>query len=303
MGDELFGLPWQQRTPFLASNGEYETARAVILGAPMDWSVSYRPGSRFGPASIREVSEAIEEYSPYRDKSLFDLAFYDAGDLVLPFGNTAGALDLIETAVRGLLAAGKFPLLLGGEHLVSYPAIRAAHRHYPDLCVFQFDAHTDLRPGYLGQQLSHASVMRLAQNLLGDGRVFQFGIRSGDREEFAFARDHTHLYRGGVLDAVQAAIREIGSRPVYVTVDIDVVDPAHAPGTGTPECGGITSAELLRVFDYLPSLQVVGFDLVEVLPAVDLSARTALLAAVLVREALLGLVCVQGDRTIQEEFK
>lgn len=290
MAAGLHGLSWQRRTPFIGAGTEYEPARAVILGAPMDWTSSFRPGSRFGPAAVREVSEAIEEYSPHRDRSLGEIAFYDAGDLVLPFGNVRGSLEAIESAVAAVLADGKHPMLLGGEHLVSYPAIRAVHARHPDLTVLHFDAHTDLRPSYIGEELSHASVMRLVHGLLGDGRIFQCGLRSGEREEFDFARGRTSFIPGDLPGAARRAAQEIGRRPVYVTIDIDVVDPAHAPGTGTPECGGPTSAELLRSFDTLAGLAVVGFDVVEVLPGADLSARTALLAAVLVREALLTMV-------------
>ncbi|MGQ9778654.1 MAG: agmatinase [Bacillota bacterium] len=283
-------VAWQPRTPFLGSSSDRHAAKAVILGAPMDWSSSFRPGSRFGPAAVREVSEAIEEYSPYADRALGEVTFYDAGDLVLPFGSVRASLALIGEAVAGVLAEGKFPLLLGGEHLITYPAVQAFHARYPELCLLHLDAHADLRAAYLGEELSHASVIRLVHGLLGDGRIFQCGIRSGDREEFAFAREHTRVCRGPLPAAVKAAAREIGDRPLYVTLDIDVVDPAFAPGTGTPECAGATSAELLETFAVLGGLRVVGFDLVEVSPAIDLSARTSLLAAVVVREALLRFI-------------
>jgi len=283
-------IVWQPRTPFLAGLTDRRKAAAVIIGAPMDWSSSFRPGSRFGPAAIREVSEAIEEYSPYAERALDEVAFYDAGDLVLPCGNVVASLAMVEEAVAEVLAEDKFPLLLGGEHLVTYGAIRAFYPRYPDLCLLHLDAHADLRPAYLGEELSHASVMRLVHGLLGDGRIFQCGIRSGDREEFVFARAHTRLYRGPLPAAVEAAVREIGERPLYVSLDIDVVDPAFAPGTGTPECAGATSGELLAALSLLRRRRVVGFDLVEVLPTLDLSARTSLLAAVVVREVLLQFV-------------
>lgn len=302
MDSLLQDFPRQERTPFIGSSRDYRLARAVILGAPMDWSSSFRPGSRFGPASIREVSEAIEEYSIYRDRSLTEMEFHDAGDLILPFGNVAASLDSIGRASEAIRAAGKFPILLGGEHLVTYPAVRAAHRRHPDLCVLQFDAHMDLRPSYLGEEMSHASVMRLIHGFLGDGRLFQVGVRSGDREEFAFAAAHMRCLRGDLAEAVRTAVKEIAGRPVYVTIDIDVVDPAFAPGTGTPECAGPTSAELLQAFAHLAGVEAVGFDLVEVLPTADLSARTSLLAAVLLREALLGLVKPDSSPAGQQEF-
>lgn len=298
--EKLLRVERQRRTPFLASGDDLGRAKAVILGAPMDWTSSFRPGSRSGPGSIREVSEGIEEYSFYRDRSLLDLDFYDAGDLVLPFGNTEASLALIRESVAAIADLNKFPLILGGEHLVTYAAVAALRARHEELCVIQFDAHADLRPAYMGQALSHASVMRLIHGLLGDGRIHQIGIRSGDREEFEFARAHTRFHEGDFLAGVKAAVCEIGRRPVYISVDIDVVDPAFAPGTGTPECGGPTSSELLRAFDLLGTLNAVGFDLVEVLPATDLSSRTSLLAAVLLREALLGLVGDKGGDSVRK---
>ncbi len=294
MGEAFTSLPLQKRTPFLASTGDYGASGAVILGAPMDWTCSFRPGSRFGPAAIREVSEGIEEYSIYCGRSLDDFDFYDAGDLVLPFGDVAGSLALIERAGDALFAEGKFPVLLGGEHLVSYPAIKACHKLFPELRVLHFDAHADLRAAYCGQELSHASVMRLVHGILGDGRIHQCGIRSGARDEFAFAAEHTRWHRGGLEAAMREAARELAGFPVYLSIDIDVLDPAFAPGTGTPECAGATSAELLQLFPVFRELDIVGFDLVEVSPGADPSARTPLLAAVLVREALL----MQGGRGI-----
>ncbi|MGE5527522.1 MAG: agmatinase [Patescibacteria group bacterium] len=289
MSGGFAALRRQKRTPFLAGGEEYGPARVVMFGAPMDWTSSFRPGSRFGPAAIREASEGIEEYSVYRGRSLLDgdAAFFDAGDLVLPYGNVAESLRSIGEAVGAILADGKLPLLLGGEHLVTYAAVREVLARHPDLCVVQFDAHADLRPDYLGERMSHASVMRLLHETLGDGRIFQIGIRSADRDEMAYAAAHTILCRGALARAAAEAARLIAGRPVYVTLDIDVLDPAHAPGTGTPECGGPTSAEMIEVFEVLSGMAIAGFDLVEVAPGCDPSARTALLAAVLVREALL----------------
>jgi len=287
MHDSLLTMDRQKRTPFLASGEDYASAKAVILGVPMDWTASFRPGSRFGPASIREVSEAIEEYSFYRDKSLFDLDYYDAGDLILPFGNVEASLELIRQAVTLILDEDKTPLLLGGEHLITYPVIQAMQQKYPDLRLLHFDAHADLREAYIGQIASHTSVMRLTHAILGDGRIYQFGIHSGAREEFSFAAEHTRLIRGDIFEGLSSVRAELAERPVYVSIDIDVLDPAHAPGTGTPECGGQTSSALIGAFDILAQLRIIGLDLVEVLPANDFSSRTSLLAAVLLREALM----------------
>lgn len=277
---------------FIASGERYEEARAVIFGMPMDFTVSFRPGSRFGPARIREASVGLEEYSPYLDKSLEDIHYFDAGDLVLPFGNAARSMEIIGEYVKGLFADGKFPLGLGGEHLVTWPIVREAHRVWPELTLVHIDAHADLREHYEGEELSHATPVRKAVELLGGRNVYQFGIRSGAREEFAFAREHVNFYPFEVLEPLKRVLPELAGRPLYVTIDIDVLDPSCAPGTGTAEAGGITSAELLAAVHALSNadLHIVGADLVEVAPVYDPSEQTAIVASKLVREILLGFV-------------
>lgn len=273
---------------FMGAEATYEEAKVVLLGIPMDYTVSFRPGTRLGPMGIRNVSTGIEEYSVYQDKLLNDFAYCDLGDLALPFGNVGKSLEIIEKACQELLEDQKFPIFLGGEHLVSYPLIKPFCAKYPDLRVVHFDAHADLRLDYYGESNSHATVMRKVAQLLGPKRVYQFGIRSGTREEFAFAKEYTHLVIEDVLEPLKAALPELKGKPVYVSLDIDVVDPAFAPGTGTPEAGGCTSKEILKAIHALRELNVVGFDLVEVSPALDSSERTALLAAKIVREVILG---------------
>lgn len=273
---------------FLGAESTYDEAEKVILGIPMDFTVSFRPGTRMGPLSIRNVSVGIEEYSVYQDKLLNDYAYCDCGDLALPFGNVQKSLDLIEKASRQILEDGKFPVFLGGEHLVSYPLVKPFAEKYPELRVVHFDAHADLRTDYLGENNSHATVMHKIAKMLGPKCLYQFGIRSGTKEEFEFAKEHTHLVVEDVLEPLQAVIPELKGKPVYVSLDIDVVDPAFAPGTGTQEAGGCTSKEILRAIHALRELNIVGFDLVEVSPALDTSERTALLAAKIVREVIMG---------------
>lgn len=275
---------------FMGGDTSYEASDAVILGIPMDYTVSFRPGTRMGALSIRNVSVGIEEYSVYLDRDLADYAYCDLGDLALPFGNVNKSLDLIEKASRQILEDGKFPIFIGGEHLVTYPLIKPFVEKYPDLRVVHFDAHADLRTDYYGENNSHATVMHKVAEMLGPKRVYQFGIRSGIREEFLYARENTYLVLEEVLEPLKAVLDELKGKPVYVTLDIDVVDPAFAPGTGTQEAGGCTSREIIKAIHALQDLNVVGFDLVEVSPATDSSERTALLAAKLVREAILSFV-------------
>ena len=275
---------------FMGGDTPYAEADAVILGVPMDFTVSFRPGTRLGPLSIRNVSIGIEEYSVYLDRDLVDYAYCDCGDLSLPFGNVEKSLELIEKASRQVLEDGKFPIFLGGEHLITYPLIKPFMEKYPELRVVHFDAHADLRTDYYGEANSHATVMRKISEALGPKRVYQFGIRSGTREEFVYGREHNHLVVEEVLEPLKAILPQLKGKPVYVTLDIDVVDPAFAPGTGTQEAGGCTSREILKAIHALGELEIVGFDLVEVSPAMDASERTALLAANLVREAILSFV-------------
>jgi len=277
---------------FIRSHGSYEESQAVIYGMPMDWTVSFRPGSRFGPARIREVSIGLEEYSPYLDRLLEDIQYFDAGDIPLPFGNVEGSLDMIRNFVAKVLEDGKFPLGLGGEHLVSWPIFQAVYEKYKDMVVFHFDAHTDLRDSYEGYQYSHSTPIKKACNLIGGKNVYSFGIRSGMREEFEWAKENMHLYKYDVLEPVKKVLPTIGNRPIYLTIDIDVLDPAHAPGTGTTEAGGITSRELLDTIHFMANnrANVIGCDLVEVAPVYDHSEMTQIVASKIVRELLLGFV-------------
>ncbi len=272
---------------YLGSADSYEQAEIVIVGAPMDITVSFRPGARHGPQQVRLASHGLEEYSAVQDRDLADYSYYDAGDVILPFGSVQESLNRIGIVAAGILADGKFPLFLGGEHLISYAVVKEAASVFPGLTVVHFDAHADLRDEYLGERLSHATVMRRITDLIGGANLYQFGIRSGSRDEFEFARGNTNLFANKVTEPLSENIPQLKDRPVYVSLDIDVVDPAYAPGTGTAEPGGCTAGEILRAVHLLGELNIVGFDLVEVSPVYDPSERTALLAAKLVREAIL----------------
>ncbi|EKN62981.1 agmatinase [Schinkia azotoformans] len=282
-----------QGNVFIKSHQNFEESEAVLYGMPMDWTVSFRPGSRFGPARIREVSVGLEEYSAYLDRELEEVKYYDAGDIPLPFGNAQRSLDMIEDFVGQILAADKFPLGMGGEHLVTWPVIRAMYKKYPDLAIIHMDAHTDLRENYEGEPLSHSTPIRKAAELIGPQNVFSFGIRSGMKEEFQWAKEvGMYIAKFEVLEPLKEILPKLAGRPVYVTIDIDVLDPAHAPGTGTVDAGGITSRELLASIHEIAKsdIKVVGADLVEVAPIYDPSEQTANTASKLLREMILGWV-------------
>lgn len=275
---------------FIGCEAEYEEARIVLFGAPFDGTCSYRPGSRFAPARIRPDSYGLETYSLFMDKDLADGAIHDAGDLELPFGDTVQALDMIEAYAEKVFAAGKKPFMIGGEHLVTLPVIRAAARRYKDLHIIHFDAHTDLRTDYMGVQLSHASVIRKAWDILGDGRIFQFGIRSGLKEEFRWAMQEGHtLLCPFDCSRLQEAVSIIGDAPVYLTIDVDVLDPSLLPGTGTPEPGGLTFREMLSALKTVSGLNLIGADVVELAPDYDATGVSTAVTSKLLRETMLCL--------------
>jgi agmatinase len=276
-------------TTFLGCDKPYEAADLVIFGAPFDSTTSYRPGTRFGSRTMRAESYALETYSPYLDRDIEDKAVCDLGELELCFGDTQTALAAIESQTAQIMDDGKRPVMIGGEHLVSLGAIRAAATRHPDLHIVHFDAHADLRDDYLGAQLSHATVMRRAWDILGDGRISSFGIRSGDRAEFAWAsQGHVQMSKFGFEGLTDTVLR-LHDKPVYFSIDLDVLDPSVFPGTGTPEAGGVGFLELLEAVYQVCRLRIVAADLCELAPVYDPTGASTAVALKLLRELLLAL--------------
>ena len=273
---------------FIGCESEFEEAKIVIFGAPFDSTTSYRPGTRFASKAVRSESFGLETYSPYQDKDLTDIRVFDGGDIELPFGNPETALEMIGEKTKIILDAGKIPCMIGGEHLVTLGAFREVFEKYPDVRVIHFDAHTDLREEYLGVRLSHASVIRRIWDIIGDGRIYQFGIRSGEREEFYWAKEHTKLNKYD-FTGLNEAIEEIADKPVYFTIDLDVLDPSVFPGTGTPEAGGVSFMDLLGAVIKVSKLNIVGMDVNELAPNLDLSGASTAAACKIVRELLLAV--------------
>jgi agmatinase len=282
---------------FLACDAGYDEAKVVLFGAPYDSTTSFRPGTRFASRAIRGDSFGIETYSPYQDRDLTDIRVFDAGDLELPFGGPERALSMIEEQAETIFADGKLPAMLGGEHLVTLGAVRAAARRYPGLAIIHFDAHADLRDEYLGEHLSHASVMRRCWELIGDDSLYQFGIRSGDREEFRWGKGHVFTNRYN-FDGLEDICRLLAGRPVYFSLDLDVLDPSVFPGTGTPEPGGVSFRELLDALWKLQGLRIVGFDMNELSPIYDQSGASTAVACKLLRELLLLFATNQSQEGI-----
>ena len=276
---------------FIGCESSFEEASIVLYGAPFDSTTSFRPGARFGPSAMRHESFGLETYSPYQDKDIMDIRVFDSGDLELCFGSSEMALSDIEKRAEEILNAEKFPLLLGGEHLVTLGAVRAVAAKYPNLHIIHFDAHADLRDDYLGAKLSHACVLRRCHEILGDGHIHQFCIRSGEREEFQFARKHTDFHPF-TFDGLEETVQELKEKqvPVYFTIDLDCLDPSVFPGTGTPEAGGVSFMELLKAIRIVSQANVVGADVNELAPMLDASGVSTATACKVLRELLLAIV-------------
>lgn len=271
---------------FIGCDAAYGESRVVIFGAPFDGTTSYRPGARFAPSAMRNESMGLETYSPYQDKDLTDLKIFDGGDLDFPFGNPKRVLDMILDFGQKIWQDEKIPVMIGGEHLVTLGLIRGAIAKYPNLHLIHFDAHTDLRMDYMGESLSHATVIRRCHELMGDGKIHQFGIRSGEKAEFEFAKDHTQLTKFD-FEGLEKTVENLKGKPVYLTIDLDVLDSSVFPGTGTPEAGGVTFKELIKALLQLRGLNIVGADVNELSPLLDASGASTAVACKVLREVLL----------------
>lgn len=282
-------LPAPERPALLRFCGYAATeaeADIVVFGAPFDSSSSFRPGSRFAAAEMRRDSWGLESWSPRLKRDLEDHKVHDAGDLELPFGSTKEALRIVRQSCAAISEAGKTPVMIGGEHTLSLGAVEALLEFYPDLHLLHFDAHTDLRPDYLGVRNSHASVIRRIYELLGKNRIHSLGIRSGLAEEFTFAEENLDFHPFD-LSGIGAAVKNIGTAPVYVSLDLDVLDPSVLPGTGTAEPGGVSYQEMLAAVYQLEGLNIVGCDMMELAPLLDISGASTAVAVKLLREMIL----------------
>ncbi|MHB8511550.1 MAG: agmatinase [Actinomycetota bacterium] len=271
---------------FLAAEASLHDAAAVIQGLPWDGSVSWRDGARFAPAEIRRFSESIESYSPVLRRDLEDMRIADVGDVELEGKDAPEAIEAIATATETLMRARKFVLSLGGDHSVSIGTTRGARRVHRDLVHLVYDAHMDMRASYDGSDLSHACGTR---HMAMAGPTVVIGVRSGSKEEFHDA-DKMLSYWSTEVEINHEVRRLLSDRPVFVSCDLDVLDPGQLPGTGTPEPGGINYRELRSSILSLRGLNIVGVDLVEVSPNLDPSGISPVLAAEISREILCGLV-------------
>ena len=275
---------------FIGCDSDYENADTVLFGAPFDSTTSFRPGARFGCSAIRHESFGLETYSPYQDSDLTDCRIFDSGDLELCFGKSELALQDIENRASEILNDSKLPVLIGGEHLVTLGSVRAVYKKYPDLHIIHFDAHADLRNDYLGAELSHACVMRRCYEILGDNKIHQFCIRSGEKSEFSFAEQHTDMHKFSFdgLDKLAENLKQ-SQTPVYFTIDMDCLDPSVFSGTGTPEAGGVQFSQLLEAIIKVSKTNIVGADINELAPMLDISGASTAVACKVLRELLLAI--------------
>ena len=265
---------------FIGSNKNYDKADIVMLGMPYDCTCTNRAGTRFAPQQIRVESIGIETYSPYFDKDISDIEFFDAGDLEFPFGNAEKMLKITEENVDCIYKDNKKLLGIGGEHLVTLGSIRAVKKYYKNIAVVQFDAHTDLRDEYLGEKYTHSGVMKLIANLIGFENIAQIGIRSGEKQEFSLMQKYnTHKFSPAELDI-------LSDKKIFITIDLDVLDPSLMSGVGTPEAGGMSYIELINWLKYLKKFDIVGIDIVELAPDIDTTKTSTATACKLIRECL-----------------
>lgn len=268
---------------WMGQNPKYVSSDIIMLGMPFDGTVSYRSGSRFAPEMIRLASWGLETFSPYFDRDLEDVNFHDIGDLDFPLGNTYKSLDLIEQNVEEIYKDGKKVFGIGGEHLVTLPVIKAISKCHDNLVVVHFDAHTDLREEYLGEEMSHSAVMYHIGKIIGFENIKQIGIRSGTKKEFDLMDKYNTRFNS------PAQLGELKGKNVFVSVDLDVLDPSIMPGTGTPEAGGFTFKELIDWFKELQGLNIIGADVVELAPHYDTSGASTAVATKVIRELLISM--------------
>ena len=270
---------------FMASRRDPAGCRVGLFGVPYDGTTSFRPGTRFGPAAIRDVSNGLETYCPQLDRDLEDLAFADLGAVDIPFGAPEPVLEAVRESTEAVLNLGLRPLMLGGEHSITAGAVAAVAAQHPDLVLVQLDAHADLRDSWLGSRHSHACAMRRCLEVLPSQRLFQLSIRSGTRVEFEELRGSGRLMAD--VQTLAAALQPLQGRPLYLTVDLDWFDPAVLPGTGTPEPGGYLWADFAALVNVLRQHQLVAADVVELAPHLDPSGVSSVLAAKVTRSLLL----------------
>jgi len=299
---ELDALFDREGAIYMGARRDPSGCQVGLFGVPYDGTTSFRPGTRFGPAAVRDVSNGLESYCPQLQMDLEDLAYADLGAVDIPFGAPEPVVAAVHRATRQVLDLGLRPLMLGGEHSISSGAVGAVAEQHPDLVLLQLDAHADLRDSWLGARHSHACAMRRCLEVLPSGQLLQLAIRSGTREEFQeLAQTQRLIHHRPDQDSttLAASLRQAlaphQGKPLYLTVDLDWFDPAVMPGTGTPEPGGFLWPHFAALIEVLQEHQLVAADVVELAPQLDPTGISSVLASKVTR-SLLMLLSNEGNQ-------
>ncbi len=279
-----------KETNFIGCDYDFEESQLVLAGIPYDGTSSFRPGSRFAPDSIRKFSYSIETFSPDAVLDITDFKISDIGNVELPFGNREEVIGDIKNLAAYILKNKKKAVFMGGEHLLSYPVIEKYKERYKDLKVIYFDAHADMRDDYLNDKLSHACVARRITENIGKENIFMFGVRSFEKQEFNYIRNN-NIFCDSKCEQIWNVIDTVKSFPVYLSLDLDVFDPACLPGLGTPEAGGIFYNDFVEILEGLSEIKnIVAADVVELSPTFDPCGNSSVFAAKVMRELILRLI-------------
>ncbi len=281
---------------FMGAKRSPDNCEIGIFGVNYDGTCSFKPGARFGPEAIRQVSSCLETYCPKLNKDLENIMYVDFGSIIIDNNDSKSVIESVKSATNFLINKGLKPIMLGGEHSITTGAVEALVKKYPDLILVQLDAHADLRESYIGNKHSHACTMKRCLEVLPKKKIFQVGIRSGTKEEFQFMHNNNQLVNfcpGGSAQELKQALLPYSKSPIYLTIDLDWFDPSLLSGTGTPEPGGFFWNDFEEILKTLRDFKIVASDIVELSPEIDKSGVSSIVAAKLLRSLILSLENMQ----------
>ena len=275
---------------YMGAKRSPENCSIGIFGVNYDGTCSFKPGARFGPEAIRQVSSCLETYCPKIKKDLEDIMYVDFGSILIDKNDSKSVIESVKSATNYLISKRLSPIMLGGEHSITRGAIEALVKKYPDLILVQLDAHADLRESYMGNEHNHACTMKRCLDILPQKKIFQVGIRSGTKEEYKFMIENNQLVdfqTGKNSQELEKAILPYKNSPIYLTIDLDWFDPSLLSGTGTPEPGGFFWSDFEVILKTLKSLNIVASDIVELSPDIDSSGVSSVVAAKVLRSLIM----------------
>ncbi|MBO8207278.1 agmatinase [Prochlorococcus marinus XMU1406] len=281
---------------FMGAKRNPDDCSIGIFGVNYDGTCSFKPGARFGPEAIRQVSSCLETYCPNLNKDLEDILYVDFGSILIDKNDSKSVIESVKSATNFLINKRLSPIMLGGEHSITTGAIEALVEKYPDLILVQLDAHADLRESYIGNKHSHACTMKRCLEVLPEKKILQVGIRSGTKEEFQIMHNNNQLVNfcpGGNAQNLRQALLPYSKCPIYLTIDLDWFDPSLLSGTGTPEPGGFFWNDFEEILKTLRDFRIVASDIVELSPEIDTSGVSSIVAAKILRSLILSLENMQ----------